>query len=72
MCINCAKKSQNVVLGHFLDFGALVRLDIAYFGRNNGLNDLAKVLLMLDHSKITKFSFLKDPNSQKQGVGPFS
>ena len=61
-----------MVFGHFLDFGAWVRLDIAYFGRDNGLNDLATVSLMLDHSKITKFSFLKDLNSQKQGVGPFS
>ena len=31
----------------------------------NGAHELAIVLPMLDHSKVTKNAFLNDPNSQK-------
>ena len=33
----------------------------------NGLNNLAMICIMRDHSKITKNAFLDDPNSQKWG-----
>ena len=33
----------------------------------NGLNNLAMICIMRDHSKITKNAFLDDPNSQKRG-----
>ena len=53
-------------LVHQIDFVLHIMIEI------NGVHELAIVSLMLDHSKITKVTFLNDPNSQKQGFWPFS
>ena len=51
------QSAKNEVFGHYLEFGLLDWLDVAYFDNFNDLNTMALISLMLAHSKITKIYF---------------
>ena len=61
--------AEKDVLGHFLEFGLLYRLDIAY------CDDTKCFLTLLGCErsfKNQKNAFLNDPKSQNRGFWPFS
>ena len=64
------QKAKNEVFGHFLEFGLLDRLDIAYCDSFTNFRQCYQV--KLDHSEIKKNAFMNDPKSQKGGFWPFS
>ena len=63
------KRAKNEVFGHFLEFGLLVRLDIAYF---DGTKQFGHDMAHAGSFKKQKNAFLNDPKSQKWGFWPFS
>ena len=66
------KRSKNEAFGKFLEFGPLIRLDIAYFDRTKWCAWVGHRIIHAGSFKNHKNAFLNDPNSQKQVFWPFS
>ena len=56
---------KNEVFGHFLEFGTLDLLDIAYFDRATWWSQFANCNSYTGSFKIQKNAFLDDQNSKK-------
>ena len=68
--IQSAKKE---VFGHFLEFGLLDRVNIAYCDSTNNVFQLSAILPGLEGSfKKHNIAFLNDPESRKRGFWSFS
>ena len=57
--------AKNEVIGHFLEFGTLGLLDIAYFDRATWCSRFANCNSHAGSFKNQKNAFLDDQNSQK-------
>ena len=66
------QRAKKVVFGHFLEFGLLDRLDIAYYDSTNVSQHLGVVTGHAGSFKNQKNAFLNDPKSQKRGFWSFS
>ena len=66
------KRAKNEVFGHFLEFGLLDQLDIAYFDNTKWSYKFGHDMAHAGSFKNQKNAFLNDPKSQKRGFWPFS
>ena len=66
------QRAKIEVFGHFLEFGLLDRLDIAYFDSTKYSEQFGYNIAHAGSFKNHKNAFLNDPKSQNRGFWPFS